>query len=158
MKKIAVYLSLIFVATAFNGCGGKPADVNLARLMDKITERQVLSDGMDDINADSLERLYNITSAEYSQFTGKFNSVGILGDEAVIVEAVSKEAAVSVKEKMEQRYQSKLNTMEGYIPDEYEKIKKGAVTVNGNYVALLVATDQEGLNEIFKEGMRGEYQ
>ncbi|WP_018211142.1 DUF4358 domain-containing protein [Desulfitobacterium hafniense] len=158
MKKIVMCtLVLLLTGMFLGGCATKEtAEADLAQIVGDIEAQQLLPEGMEDLNAADLEKLYNIKSSEYSQFAGKINNVGILGDEVVLVEAADKAAVETIKGKMEQRYQSKLNQMDGYIPEEYEKIKNGNVLVEGNYVALLVAENQDKVNEIFKAGVFGE--
>lgn len=154
MKKHIVLFAILVALTVITlACAPKEAvTVDLLEMMAHIEEEITLPEGMEDITAKDLERLYNITSSEYSQFVGKFSNIGILGDEIVIIEGSSVDNVKEIKSKMEQRYQSKLNEMDGYIPEEYDKIEKGKVVEKGNYVAILVSESQEKLEELFEAG------
>ncbi|MFZ7103438.1 MAG: DUF4358 domain-containing protein [Peptococcaceae bacterium] len=149
-KKIMVFTVLMAMLFLFTACGQKNVQANLLDTLATMEEKLTLPDGLQDITASDLERLYGISSEQYVQFAGKISTVGILGDEIVMIEAGDEDAAASVKEKMEARYQSRLNEMDGYLPDEYFKISNGGVYQKGNYVALLVNEEQDALVEIFE--------
>ena len=76
MKKIIliviVVLSLVFLVS----CGGeKTVSADLPKLISDIEAGVELPAGMEDISANDLQRLYNISSSEYSQFAGKITSI-----------------------------------------------------------------------------------
>ena len=77
------------------------------------------------------------------------STTGINCDEIVMIEAVDADAAARVKTALDNRYQAKLVETENYLPDEYAIIKTCSVTVDGNYVAMIVAPNAEELVKIY---------
>lgn len=156
MKKNILTIVSVFLLAGLllAGCGGSGGqDADLSAVMADIQSEITLPESMADLSAADLESMYNIQSAEYTQFAGKVTNIGILGDEIVMVQAASDEAATAIKEKMDARYQSKLNEMKDYLPDEYDKINGGRVVQNGRYVALLVSADQTTLEDIYTKAV-----
>lgn len=156
MRKLVVIPLVLLLVFMLLACGKKEQEpVDLTQMMSEIEAEITLPDSMENVTAGDLQRLYDIDSSLYIQFAGKITTVGIVGDEIVIVEAVDGDTATVVKEKMDQRYQSKLREMEDYLPEEYDKISNGSVVAYGNYVALLVSSDQEKLDDLCKGGFDG---
>lgn len=156
MKKNLAILFAIVLPFLLTGCAEPPAKaVDLTALGSEIETEIALPDSMEDITAGDLQRLYGIDSAQYVQFIGKITTVGVLGDEIVVVEAVDADAVAGIQEKMENRYQAKRKEMEDYLPEEYEKINNGGVVTKGNYVALLVSSEQEKLEALIEVNFDG---
>ena len=61
--------------------------------------------------------------------------------------------AEEAKEKVDNRYEAKLNEMRDYLPDEYEKINACSVYSEGNYVAMFISDDSATMTEIFTEAI-----
>ena len=155
MKKVSVLIISVIALIMMTACGeSRENEVDLQVLMTSIESGVELPQDMTDLTASTLEVLYNIDGSLYIQFVGKFTEIGILGDEVVIIEASSEEAATKLLNEMEERYQIKLNQMKDYLPEEYEKIENGRVVQVGNYVAILVCTDQEKLDEVFDSNIK----
>ena len=106
------------------------------------------------LDANDLLDLYGVNSADVKQFAAAVNTSGIDCDEVVLVEAVNADAAARVKTALDNRYQAKLNETENYLPDEYAVIKTCSVTMDGNYVAMIVAPNAEELTKIYRESFK----
>ena len=59
------------------------------------------------------------------------------------------DAAAYIKDILDARYEAKLNETENYLPDEYAIIKECSVTMDGNYVAMIVAPNAADLVDIY---------
>ena len=157
MKK-SILLLVLLCATLLlmTACSNSdtPKDVALDKVMKEIETSITLPESMTDLTAGDLTRLYGIESAQYVQFAGKVTNIGILGDEIVIVEASSAAAATEIKQQMEKRYQSKLNEMDNYLPDEHAKITAGRVVQNGNFVAMLINAEQATLDKLYDDAVK----
>ena len=60
-------------------------------------------------------------------------------DEVLLFEAVDDDAAKRILEKLNNRYQAKLNETKDYLPDEYTKISACKVELSGRYVSMIVS-------------------
>ena len=152
MKKLLSVLliaALIFTLTA---CGKKDTakSANLGEVLAKFSfDGEMLA-----LDANDLLDLYGVNSADVKQFAAAVNTSGIDCDEVVLVEAVNTDAAARVKTALDNRYQAKLNETENYLPDEYAVIKTCSVTMDGNYVAMIVAPNAEELTKIYRESFK----
>ena len=81
---------------------------------------------------------------------GIMDSTGIKADEIVLFEAVDNDAATAIKEKLESRYQEKLNTSKTYSPEQYAIIEDGDVRQTGVYVAMLVSKEFDTVKEVYE--------
>ena len=153
MKKLGFVVLLVVLVFTLAACGGTkeaqaPTEpVNLADVFARFT----LGDKMMTLSQDDLLDLYGIEAADVKQFAGAVNTTGIKCDEIVLVEAVDGDAAGRVKTALDNRYQSKLNEMDGYLPDEFAIVKECSVTANGNFVAMIVAPNAKELTAIYSE-------
>jgi len=78
----------------------------------------------------------------------------LMADEIVLIEAMDAQAAGRVKEKLEGRYQSKLNETRDYLPDEFAKIENSKVSVNGNFVAMIVLGEAEAAQADWEKALK----
>jgi len=154
MKKV-----LIFVLTAavlmLTACGQTPAkEVALKDVMSGLAETYGLEEGMLILTADDLMELYGIQAADVKQFEARMQLESLMADEIVLIEAMDAQAAGRVKEKLEGRYQSKLNETRDYLPDEFAKIENSKVSVNGNFVAMIVLGEAEAAQADWEKALK----
>lgn len=149
-----LFCGLFMMVSCKDNNAGAESSSDLAAVMDKIDSEIDLGDEMIDLSADDLESFYGISSSEYNQFAAKINMSGVSSDEIIFVEAKDGNLASDIKTKIENRYQSKLNETENYFPQEYKKIKAGAVMQNGNYVSMIVSNDFEEIKDIYEASFK----
>ncbi len=139
MKKIlcCVLLASLMLLCA---CAQQPQtkDVDLNSLMGTLAADYGFNEGMLDLTADDLLELYGIEAADVKQFSAKLKLESIQADEVILIEAVDAQAAKRVKEKLDSRFQTKLNETRDYLPAEFEKIEKCKVEAYGNFVSMIV--------------------
>lgn len=153
--KALLCLSLLVCALLLTvSCGDNSKNENessdLLGMMNKIGEEITFDENMMDLSADDLKAFYGIDESEYKQFAAKINMSGVSSDEIIFVEAKDEKSAKVIKEKIENRYQTKLNETENYFPEEYKKIKSGGVMQKGNYVSMIVSDDFEKIKDIYE--------
>ena len=155
MKKLISLMLVVAFALSLCACASKTSapkkDVNLSDVYASfgVTDEEMLT-----LSSDDLLEYYGIEAADVKQFAGAVNTTGIKCDEIVLVEAVSSEAADRVKTALDNRYQAKLNEMDGYLPDEYAIVKECSVTQNGNFVAMIVGPNAQALTGIYNEAFK----
>lgn len=152
MKKLLSVLLIAALIFALAACGKKETakSANLSEVFAKFSfDGEMLA-----LDANDLLDLYGVNSADVKQFAAAVNTSGIDCDEVVLVEAVNADAAARVKTALDNRYQAKLNETENYLPDEYAVIKTCSVTMDGNYVAMIVAPNAAELTKIYSESFK----
>lgn len=155
MRK-SITFCLAVMLLLLSACGGSTAaDVNLNDVLADITSTVQLPEAMTEMTMDQMTAIYGIESSDILQFAGSYNDIGTLADEIIMIEATDSDAAAAVKEKVDARYQAKLNEMKDYLPDEYEKILGCEVLVNGNYIAMFISADAESMQEIYEAALKG---
>ena len=77
-----------------------------------------------------------------------------LDPEGFIQSLRSAEASARVKTALDNRYQAKLNETATYLPAENAIIKTCSVTVNDNYVAMIVAPNAADLVKLYNESFK----
>lgn len=159
MKKRILLAGIItcftLIAAGCSSSKNEPAtkDVDLSEVYTKITENSNLSEDMSEISESELTSLYGIDMDEVKQYAGSITMVSTSSDEIIMLEATDSNAAADLKEKVDNRYEAKLNEMRDYLPDEYEKINACSVYSEGNYVAMFISDDSAAMTEIFKEAI-----
>lgn len=156
MKKFASVLLLLMLLITLCACGEKEEKKEEAAPVDLpaiLTSFSLNEDMMTLAEGDMLD-LYGIEAADMKQFAAAVNSTGVKCDEFILVEAVDADAAARVKEALDNRYESKLNELDGYLPDEYAVAQKCAVEAKGNFVSLIVSENAADLTKIYHESVK----
>ena len=149
-KRVAAFFAAIVMVIWIAGCSGdSPVDADLSQVMEEIKGKIDMADMMD-VAKEDLMANYGIESDDVKQFAGIMDSTGIKADEIVLFEAVDNDAATAIKEKLESRYQEKLNTSKTYSPEQYAIIEDGDVRQTGVYVAMLVSKEFDTVKEVYE--------
>ena len=156
MKKLLCALTALCMLLLC-ACSAQPTvvkEINVNELMSTMLTFSRIEDGMLELTQDELLELYGIRSEDVKQFAAQICINSLQADEIVLIEAADAEAAARVKEKLDARYQAKLNENRDYLPDEYEKIEKCEVRMDGNFVSLIVVPDAEGAAAAYKAAVK----
>ena len=154
MKKRLTALMLALCMVLLCACGAKTAkSSDLAALKADILAHMDPDDVME-LNADDILEMYGIQAADVKQSVALIAKESLNSDEVLLFEAVDDDAAQRVLEKLNNRYQAKLNETENYLPDEYAVIKTCSVVMDGNYVAMIVAPNAADLVKIYNESFK----
>ncbi len=144
----AMAFALFMTAACSDSASKEEPTVDLGAVMTGIGD---LASGEDmlDLTEEELLSFYGIEAGEYVQFAAKINVSGVSADEIVFIEAADENTAQSVKDKLETRYQAKLNETKNYYPEEYEKIQSSQVRQNGNFISMVVSDNAEEINAAY---------
>lgn len=151
LLRVCALVLAVGMLLALSACGGgeEEADVDLTAVMDEIAGTYDMPEMMTVNTADSLTSFYGIDPADVDSFAVQICSTGIDADEIVLIRAVDEEAATRTEEKLEDRYQSKLNQMQNYLPEQYEVIAACSVETSGTYVSMIISPDAESMTELY---------
>lgn len=167
-KKIIAVTAALMALVAFAGCSNNSSQNNNSSQTSEVSkiEAKSIEDIFEDIKAevtlsdmiflektDDLDRYYGISPDDVDEFAGGIDNNGTAQDEIVIIKAKDDTAADNVKNLLQKRYDSKLNQIQNYDPNETEKIKNGKVEKNGLYVTLVISDDVDKITEIIKNSI-----
>ena len=134
-------------------CSSSQKTADLPKVMEDMKAIMENKDMMD-LDESDLMSYYGIEASQVKQFAVYIDSTGIKGDEIILIEGIDADAAKSIKEKIDARYQEKENTMKTYQPEEYAVLKKSKVEQSGNYISLIVSPQGDHLKEIYNKAFQ----
>ena len=132
-KKLLCLCMTLLVMLGVTACSSSQKTADLPKVMEDMKAIMENKDMMD-LDESDLMSYYGIEASQVKQFAVYIDSTGIKGDEIILIEGIDADAAKSIKEKIDARYQEKENTMKTYQPEEYAVLKKSKVEQNGNYI------------------------
>ncbi len=153
MKKITALL-LIAALILLSGCAGggaKSADLNAVK---EALSAQYGLDEMMVLSEDDLLDMYGIKAEDAKQYAALIAKSSTSADEILLFEGKDADAAARIKEKLDKRYQAKLNEAKDYLPEEYAKISACKVAQSGSYVSLIVSADAEAMTKIYQDAFK----
>ena len=86
-----------------------------------------------------------------SEYAGGVNGSGVNQEEIVLVKAADDTNAAAIKEKLDNRFNSKLNQNKNYNAEQAKMIEGCKVEQNGLYVSMIVSDNAEQITKIYKE-------
>ncbi len=152
MKRIAaalLALSLLLLA----GCGGAAKSADLNAVKDALAGQFDLT-GMMALSEDDLLDMYGIKAEDAKQYVALVARTSTSADEILLFEAKDADAASRIRQKVDGRYQAKLNEAKDYLPDEYAKISACKAETSGNYVSLIVSSEAEAMAKLYHEAFK----
>lgn len=152
-KKLLCLCMTLLVMLGVTACSSSQKTADLPKVMEDMKAIMENKDMMD-LDESDLMSYYGIEASQVKQFAVYIDSTGIKGDEIILIEGIDTDAAKSIKEKIDARYQEKENTMKTYQPEEYAVLKKSKVEQNGNYISLIVSPQGDDLKEIYNKAFQ----
>ena len=152
-KKLLCLCMTLLVMLGVTACSSSQKTADLPKVMEDMNASMEKKDMMD-LDESDLMSYYGIEASQVKQFAVYIDSTGIKGDEIILIEGIDADAAKSIKEKIDARYQEKENTMKTYQPEEYAVLKKSKVEQNGNYISLIVSPQGDDLKEIYNKAFQ----
>lgn len=155
MKKIALILAAaLAVCAVLCACSGgaqKAEAKPLSEVWTAIKNEVTFNDFKEFDDVKKLKNYYGITEDMVSEFAGGVNGSGVNQEEIVLVKATDDANAASVKEKLDNRFNSKLNQNKNYNAEQAKMIEGCKVEQNGLYVSMIVSDNAEQITKIYKE-------
>ena len=152
-KKLLCLCMTLLVMLGITACSSSQKTADLPKVMEDMKAILENKDMMD-LDESDLMSYYGIEASQVKQFAVYIDATGIKGDEIILIEGIDADAAKSIKEKIDARYQEKENTMKTYQPEEYAVLKKSKVEQNGNYISLIVSPQGDDLKEIYNRAFQ----
>lgn len=127
--------------------GGK----TLTDLWSAVKNEVTFSDFNEFTEAKKLQRYYGITEDMVDEFAGGINGSGVNQEEVVLIKAKDDSSASEIKQKLDARFQSKLDQNKNYNAEQAKMIEGCKVEQNGLYVTMIVSDNADKITRIFKE-------
>ncbi len=151
MKRVIAF-SLAALMLLFCACCKTAEAKPLADVFNDI-KAQVAFENITELKeARQLDRRYGITEDMVAEFAGCNNATGGNQEEIVLIKAADETKAAAVKEKLDKRYESKLNQSRNYDAEQAAIVEKCSVTQDGLYVAMIVSDKADKITEIYRKG------
>lgn len=141
------------VVSSQNSASESNTSIKLVDVYADIQSQVTLPDMVALDSTKKLDRYYGIQEDDVADYTGGINNSGVEQDEIVLIKAVSDEAAVRIKESLENRYQAKINENKNYNPEQAAMIEKCKVEQNGLYISMIISSDADKITEIYKNAL-----
>lgn len=153
MKKITALLLALSLLLLVGCSGGAAKTADLAAVKTSL-EGQFDLTGMMALSEDDLLDMFGIKMDDVKQYVALVAKTSTSADEILLFEAKDADAAARVREKVDNRYQAKLNEAKDYLPDEYAKIKACKVEASGNFISLIVSSDAEAMTKLYQAAFK----
>ena len=159
MKKTAIILAVVIALCAvLCACGSsgeaskaETAAKPLSEVWTTIKSEVTFEDFNEFDDVKKLKRYYGITEDMVDEFAGGINGSGVNQEEVVLIKAKDDSTASQIKEKLDARFQSKLNQNKNYNAEQAKMIEGCKVEQNGLYVTMIVSDNADKITKIFKE-------
>ena len=103
-----------------------------------------------EIKEDRRDDFYEVDINKIESYSAYICGSGAYPDELAVFCMKSSDDTAAVKEMLEKRVEKQTASFKDYTPDEMYKIDGNNVVVSGNYVALIICSDNAKATEIFK--------
>ena len=149
-RTLIVLLALVMVlCCACSNTSQKP----LTEVYNDIKAQVTFEDVNELTDISQMERYYGITDEMAAEYAGCINASGVEQEEVVLVKAVDDAAATQIKEKLDTRYQSKLNQNKNYNAEQAAMIEKCSVDQDGLYVSMIISDNADTIKKIYREDL-----
>ena len=165
MKRTVIVLAAVLAAVMLlcscssGGSSSSGADSSqsggktLTDVWSAVKNEVIFSDFNEFTEAKKLKRYYGITEDMISEYAGGVNGSGVNQEEIVLVKAADDTNAAAIKEKLDNRFNSKLNQNKNYNAEQAKMIEGCKVEQNGLYLSMIVSDNAEQITKIYKEGI-----
>lgn len=149
MKRCLTAVLALILMLSLAACSQQAKNVDLKAVMTDIDKNVGGVSDMLTLDASTLMQYYGIDAADCKQYVVRVNDSGIKAQELAMLEGKDSASTARIKEKVQARLDSFSNQYNGYLPEEYDIVKKSSVKVSGNYVSLFVSPDADKMISIY---------
>lgn len=165
MRKITKIIAALLVPAmlvSLTACGGNTSSTGTANssvessvnvsapsdITKKIME-DIKFPSMAEIKSDRLSTYYEVEAEKIDSFSAYICGSGAYPDEIAIFKMKSADDVNAVKAALDKRVESQTTTFKDYTPDEMYKIDGKNIIISGNYIALIICSDNAGAATTF---------
>lgn len=157
-KKILIFIIVVVIvavvlAVMFIPRNSKNIQINIQDLASKIAESGSFEDQLMQVDSEMVIEDYNFSSDEINELVS-YQGSGATSEEIVILQVKDKSQINDVKSKIDTRLAERKEAFESYLPEEVGKIDNNILKVEGNYVILCIANDNNTVNNVLNENIK----
>ena len=112
---------------------------------------QVGLDDLINLDGDTLENYYMISSAHYSECAAFQSEDAVVPEIIMLIRAKDKKSTDTLKKNLKEFKEMKENELQSYSPKGYEQVKNGEVIVNGKNLFLVISPDKDKIINIINQ-------
>lgn len=149
-KYISVFLIFVFVVllTMFRSGSTKSFEVVSQAVQNSIYDEELVQK-----DSQALKRYYGLNSAEYEGVLFYTSEFSMSAKEVVLIKVKDEAQAEVVKSAIENRIETRIDSFEGYAPEQVQLLKEAQYVVRGNYIFLAVTPDAEVYKSVFVKSL-----
>lgn len=131
----------------------KKEDKKITSMFDMYEEvsAQVGLDDLMNLDGDTLENYYMISSANYSECAAFQSEDAVVPEIVMFIRAKDENSVGAIKKNLEDFKQMKENELQTYSPEGYEQVKNGEIIVNGSNLFLVISPDKDKIINIINQ-------
>ena len=165
MRKFTKILAALLVPAmlvSLTACGGETSSsTNTSSATESVLNasapaditKKIMEDikfpSMAEIKSERLATYYEVDSDKIENFSAYICGSGAYPDEIAIFKMKSSADVDAVKTVLQARVESQTTTFKDYTPDEMYKIDGKNIVISGNYIALIICSDNAGATNTF---------
>ena len=154
MKKKVLALLLGMVMVMMTACGGEKEIVfGISQASGDLLASEAFTDTLTKCDNDKVIALYGVDEsslAEYEVYIG----TGATAEEIAIFRVKDSQDVAAVKTACETRIEDQKKACENYLPDEMPKLSSPVVRTAGNYVAMVISSDNTKVEAVLDKYMK----
>lgn len=112
---------------------------------------QVGLDDLMNLDGDTLENYYMISSANYSECAAFQSEDAVVPEIVMFIRAKDAKSVEALKKNLQDFKEMKENELQTYSPKGYEQVKNGEIIVNGNNLFLVISPDKDKIINIINQ-------
>ena len=150
LKHFSVCLLVLLLLLSLAACGGdgevtasKPLNDIYADITAEVTLPELL-----ELNETDLYTYVGIPAEAYTEGVALIPTDAVSGDMFFLFHATDEASMETLKTKLNDFREQKLNEMNNYQQAEYDKINASSITVKGDYIWLVVSDESERILSI----------
>ena len=152
-KTITTIVSVVCACTILTGC--TKVDDNLtAKDIQKSIEETGLVENMEETGTKGLKRYYGLNASDFDSVVLYTPESSMEVDEMLIVKVKDKSQIDSLKDTIDNRVNSQLQSFGSYGPQQCALLNDYELKSEGKYVFFAVSENAEQLKEAFKEAVK----
>lgn len=149
-KYISFFLMIIFVAwlTVFRS-GSTKSFEEVSQAVQEVIEDEdlVLKDSQ------ALKKYYGLNSAEYEGVLFYTSDFAMSAKEVLLIEVKHDTQVETVKSAIEARIDARIESFEGYAPEQVRLLEEAAYVVRGKYIFMAVTPEAEDYRQVFEQSL-----
>lgn len=110
-----------------------------------VTDLSTMAEG----DNQTFKRLYGLTASDFENVLIYYPTTNMGAEELVLIQLKDVSQQELVKNAMENRISTQMQSFDGYGVEQYAMLENAVVEVRGKYILLAVAADPETINKAF---------